>query len=398
MAYVAPYVDATGLHINTYQDILQLFLNTILTANGQIVYLAAGTSDYQEVSTQALACFDAEQAAQLAYNQRSILTAIGSGLDTLGANLGLPRKVASYSTVAITIVGVARTYIANGVVQDNAGLLWALTPGINIPNTNSITVTGTCQTLGAIGALPGAVNVIATPVPGWTSANNTAAAIPGAPTELDSQYRGRLMASAAINSRTLLAGTQALIAALPNVTRVLCIDNKTNSTDPVTGTPAHSVSCVVEGGDSTQIATTIAANNNYALPNGQTPNTSGSTSVVITDPYTSQQEVIGFYRPTYIQPYVTVNISQLAGYTTQVAAQIQANVVAYLNSLDIGNNVITYGEMWAAVYGAPNPSPTFSVNALYLDTAPNTTKMSSLPMQFYQVAQGVAANIVVNVS
>ena len=397
MAYVPPYVDAAGLHINTYQDILALFANSVQSANGSIVYLAPQVSDYQLISSEALAAFDAEQAAQLAYNQRSILTAIGSGLDALGSNINVPRKAAAFSTAQVTVTGTPNTTIQAGVAQDNSGVLWSLTPNITIPNAGSISVTATCQTLGAVQALPNTIDIIGTPTRGWNSVTNAASAVVGVPVERDSQYRGRLMLSAAINSRTLLAGTQARIVALPNVTRALCIDNKTNVTDSVTGTPAHSVSCVVEGGDSYQIASTIAGNNNYALPNGSTPSTSGSTSVVFTDPYTSQQTTIGFYRPTYVQPYVTVNISALIGYTSQVPLMIAQNIVTYLNSLRIGQ-IITYGEIWAVIYQAPSTSPVFTVRSVNLGTSANPSGTADLPLQFYQVAQGLAANIVVTTS
>jgi uncharacterized phage protein gp47/JayE len=72
--------------------------------------------------------------------------------------------------------------------NDNA---WILHPSVTIPLAGQITVTATCQTLGAISAPAGTITSIQTIVPSWQTVTNPTAATPGAPVESDAKLRTR---------------------------------------------------------------------------------------------------------------------------------------------------------------------------------------------------------------
>ena len=126
MSYFAPYVDETGLHIPTYNDILEKRLNDARNIFGQDIYLGNDSADYQLIAVEALALYDAMQAVQLAYNQFCPSTAVGVGLSNLVQINGIRRLAASYSTCDVTLTGTSAATIVNGVVQDVSGYKWDL--------------------------------------------------------------------------------------------------------------------------------------------------------------------------------------------------------------------------------------------------------------------------------
>lgn len=102
MAYFKPYIDASGYHYPTYNDIRDDMIDHFRQIYGQDIYLGNDSQDYQMISIFALKIYDTFQAVELDYNNRSPKTAIGTALDGLVKINGLTRKKASYSTVQVT--------------------------------------------------------------------------------------------------------------------------------------------------------------------------------------------------------------------------------------------------------------------------------------------------------
>lgn len=260
--YFSPYVDNFGLHLPQYSDILDDLIAAAQSIYGSDIYLGNDSLDYQFLSALALKMSDNMQAIQLAYNNRSPVSAIGIGLDVVVALNGITRLSAGYSTAPITITGTPNTIINNGVVSDSNGYKWDLPTPITIPISGSIIVTATCETIGAIQAGVGTITKILTPTSGWISATNASAAVPGNPVETDSQLRARQAISVELPSQTLLNGTRAAIAAISGVTRWAVYENSTDSANnpPTVIGPPHSITAVVEGGADADIGKSIYLN------------------------------------------------------------------------------------------------------------------------------------------
>ena len=221
---------------------------------------------------------------------------------------------------------------------------------------------------------------------------NPAPAVVGQPVETDAQLRARQSLSVATPSRTMLAGTIAAIAATLGVTRYTVLENPTGATDAF-GTPAHSITCVVEGGADADVAQAIYNNRGIGCY------TNGTSLVNVTDPYTGTVMPIRFSRPTYAGVYVALTVHPLAGYTTATAAAIQSALLAYLNSLQIGQTVVL-SELYGAVLSVrPNAlQPEFSIRSLTLGTASNPTGTVDLTLAYNQVSQANPLNIVLTQS
>ncbi|MCL6442079.1 MAG: baseplate J/gp47 family protein [Alicyclobacillus sp.] len=388
MSYFAPYIDSAGLHIPTYQDIVNQLVADAQNIFGQDIYLGYDSQDYQWISAFASMIYDSFLAAQAAYNSRSPTTAIGAALDAVVSINGIVRMGAVYSTCPVVVTGTPGTPITGGIAGDVNGNYWSLPSPTIIGSNGTAIVTATCQTAGAIIANPGDINTIVTPTQGWTSVTNTVAAAVGSPAETDSQLRARQAQSTAQPSQSMLVGLQAALANVPGVTRFVVYENDTNSAD-ANGIPAHSICCVVEGGAPQDIGNAIWAHK------GPGCGTYGTTTVNVTDSYgvvtPINYDVLG-----YVDTDVAITVKQLNGYTSDTTTAIQNAVASYLNTIAPGTDIYI-SSLWGAVLSAnPNPAnPAFSIVSLQACVHGGTPGTSDIPVAFNQAARGNTAYITV---
>lgn len=400
MAYFAPYVDATGLHIPSYTDIYNYVLAQYANIYGQTLSQNISTSDIQDISNRALMINDCMNTLQLVWNGMSPIGAIGTQQDTLYKLNGISRNLPTYSTASCTIVGTALATLNNLVAQDQLGNLWNLPASFTLDGSGDATVTVTAQNLGAITASANTITIMQTPTANWTSITNPAAAIPGASVETDSGFRARQAISQSLPSQSLVVGTLGAIGATDGVTRYsvgiptpggpgTSIENPTGSADSW-GNPAHSVTMVVEGATDLEVATAIYTN--------KTPGalTNGTTMVNVTDPITGVVMGISFYRPTYVPIFVSLTINPLAGYTSATTAAIQAALVTYLNELQIGESVTISALYAVAMSVMPSVlTPQFSITALTAGISASPIGTVDIPIGYYSVADTVSGDIVI---
>lgn len=388
-AYLPPSITAAGLTVPTYPSILDDNLTSFLNIYGQNQYVQPDSAIYQLLSIISLKQNDVMQAVQLAYNQSSPFTAVGAGLDRQVKMNGLARAAFTYSTATLTLNGTAGVVLTSCYAQDQSGNLWALPNSVTL-TALPIGVLATCTTPGAIAAEPGAINIINTPTPGWTSVNNADSATEGDAIETDSELRARQAISVALPSTTPVAGTIAAVLATTGVVRVApgyptpggpgnSIENPTGAPDSW-GNPAHSITMVVDCTNTQLVANTIYSKKTIGCA------TNGTTTVPVVDPYTGVVENVSFYLPTIVPIFVQVTI---AGYgtppTTAAQSSIQTNEAAYLSSLAIGETV-SFGALFyeAMSVNTNMANPSFGVQSILLGaavastTAPTTSGTSTL--------------------
>ncbi|CAM6006428.1 unnamed protein product [Sphagnum balticum] len=390
--YAPPTITAAGLTIPTFAAISAYVNQQYQSIYGITTAITPETSDGQWLGIISTALYTTCLGLQYLYNNRGPATATGAALDGVCKLNGIVRNPATYSQVELTLTGTAGTTITNGVVQDALGYLWNLDSPTMLSTSP---VHATCQTAGAVNANPGSVTVISTPVAGWTGVTNSAAAIPGSNIESDSALRARQAISVAIPSETRLAGTIADLLQTPNVTRVNVLENQTSIEDTYLN-PPHSLTCVVEGGSDSAVAVSIFDNRGIGCYTNANPG-APQVGVNVPDPNTGFLTYIQFNRPLYVQPYVTCTVHGGTGFTSTTLAQIQTDIISYLNSLTIGS-AIAWGECISAALNArSNPdAPTFTITSLYLGLTASPTGVSNIPLFFYQVSQGIDANVIVN--
>lgn len=386
MSYFSPYIDDSGLHIPTYQDILDDIISQMKNIYGQDIYLGNDSADYQFISILALKISDSYQAIQYAYNSRSPDTAIGAALDSVVKLNGIKRKEAGYSTCQVLITGNPFTEIKNGSVKDAAGNVWDLPSSVIIGSGGNVITTATCEIAGAISALPGDINKINTPTYGWKSVENKTPAVTGHAVETDGELRARQTISVANPSQTMLAGTLGAIRALDNVKRVSVYENDTNISDVDSdnnpfGLPAHSITCVVEGGDDNEIAKAILYHKGIGCY------TNGSTEIVFKDENEYENKV-RFYRPSYIPVHVKLQIKKYAGYIANYTESINDAIYKYIAGLEIGRDVSISMLSGIIMNCNPNPlNPIFGISSISIGKDDSSMAAGDLDINYNEVAQ-----------
>lgn len=386
MAYFAPFIDGAGLHIPSYIDIRDALLSEMRSIFGDDIYLDVDSMDYQQISIFARKIFDTNSLAQLIYNNRTPITAIGIGLDNDVVYANIQRKPATFSTVFLAVTGTPGTVINKGEASDGS-TYWVLPDVVTIPGTGIITVEARSKEPGEFGALPNTINTIATPTFGWLSVTNTLSAQPGTDVETDASLRGRFAMATQKTSTTVFEGLWAAIESIERVERVRGYENDTGvvSTGAVppgvpSGLPPHSVTFVVEGGEAAQVATEIY--------NKKTPGcyTNGTTEVNIVS-ISGNVNVIRFYRPTPKNAHFKVTIKRLSGYNSEFVNKIKLNIVSYVSGLQIGENIyrsIVWGVATNAMESVNNPP--FSVVEVETSTNGATWVKADITQLFYNTA------------
>ena len=377
MAYFEPYIDADGIHVPTYWDILEYLQDRYKGIFGDDVYLGEETPDYQMLSVFAKCLEDFSALAVESYNARDPQYASGDALDTLVQFVGMTRKLSTASRAVLTLTGSEGTTVpAGSQAIDQDGNLWTISADAVIPNAGSVTADSVCETLGAVMAPIGFIDGIYTPIPGWLSVTNEAAGDTGDDTETDAELRLRFMEAHAVTHSGIVDSIISGLRNLDGVDYVSVIENTTGSTD-ANGLPGHSFCAIVEGGDEDEIA--------EALLHLKSPGvaTYGTTSKTVVDDY-GNSNTISFTRPTSVDVSVTVSIRTLSGYdATRVNRIIKNALEADINSLGIGkswNVTMGYKDIYSAFESSDIPFTITAISAtrLYSGRLPSTTQKAHI--------------------
>lgn len=390
MTYFKPYIDKTGLHIPTYIGIRDQLVGDAKSIFGQDIYLGEDSQDYQWIATVAEKIYDAFQMAEQVYNNRAPNTAIGTGLDSVVKINGIKRKSATYSECKVKVMGLGGTEILEGIAVDKSGIKWNLPRSVIIPESGEVEIIAKCSIPGPVVSNPGDINSIFNPIYGWNSVYNEQNGSVGSYVEDDSLLRVRQSKSTAQASLTMLEGTVGSVAQLTGVTRSKVYENDTNVVDEK-GLPPHSITAVVEGGSNNDIARAIWKHKGVGCF------TNGDVTIEIVDSK-KQKTPIRFFRPTYVDIEVVVNIKQLYGYTTETTESIKKKIQDYLNAMKIGSS-LSISSLWgAALQAMPDlSSPLFSITSITASRLGETHQTDDISLAFNEVCRGNVNNVTANV-
>lgn len=377
LATLAAQVTSAGITAPSYNDIYTSLQTSAAQIYGSDTYLDPDSQDGQMLAIYAKAQDDSNQTLIVVYNSYSPTTSLGAALSSNVKINGLKRLNPSNSSVNVNIIGVAGTIITNGVIQDANNNLWNLPATVTIPISGVITVTAVAQQSGAITAPAGTVTQIVTNTRGWQTVNNLVDAVPGAPVENDPQLKQRQTLSTANPAQSILESIVGSVAQIPGVQQIAPYENDTRVTDN-NGLPGNSISLVVEGGDATTIAQTIALK--------KTPGTGtyGNTKTLVIDSR-GVPVTIAYFVPTQSTILVNITIKALNGYTSTIGSQIIAAIVNYINALGIGGNdgLISLSALMAVAYNTSAPS-TYNVivSSIQMAVSPNVPAAADLAIAF----------------
>jgi len=384
------YIDSTGFHYPDYPTILAFYQSAYRAIYGADVYLEADSQDGEWLAIQSQSVYDACVVFSGIYNSFSPSFAIGDGLSRNVAINGIARRVATYSTVDLYIVGTAGTVLNSAKAQDNNGIKWSIPDGSTIGVGGTLTVTATCDTIGAVSAGIGSVVTIATPTRGWLTVNNLSAATEGVAVESDAELRVRQARSTTLPAQSVLNAIESAIADVDGVSDFRVYENDTGSTD-ADGIPAHTIVAVVDGGTVQDIVDAIG----NTKPPGS--GTDGATSGTFTDSR-GNAKTIYFDRPTPAAISVDIDITALSGYTSGFEDDIKAAVAASINDLLIGNDVLITRLYAPATLAGTAAGLTFNLTALEIQKNAGSMGTVDLTIDFNEVAECDIADITITVT
>ena len=363
MAYFEPYIDADGIHVPSYGDILEYITDQYKTIFGEEVYLGEETPDYQIVSIFSKCLSDYSALAVDAYNARDPRYASGDALDSAVEQHGIVRKRSTASTATLKLGGEEGTVIpAGSQAIDSSGNLWTIQDDVELPSSGSDEVESICETLGAVVAPVGAINGIYTPVPGWYSVTNEEVGKTGNDTETDAELRERFFATYSDKNNGVFDSILSGLKEVEDVTFVGLVQNDTDTDHTGTGgLPPHSFCAIVDGGETQGIAEKV-----FALKPPGVATYGNQPAVTVIDSYGNSNSIL-FSRPTNTAVSITVTIKALPGYDAdRVNSIIKSALESDVNSLGIGKSwsVTTgYRDVYAAFVNVDIPFTVTNISA-----------------------------------
>ena len=243
----------------------------IYSQNGEVLNLDSNTPDGQLIELFAYAGTVIRDLITEVYNSCDPDKCVGAIQDNRYQINYLERKKGSFTlqNIAVTtnqtvsLQGLDASFndvnAASYAVSDNNGNVWYLVDSTTLL-VGTTTLEFRAKEKGAVIPTIGTIVNPITIIPGVISViNNVGPTSIGTEEENDSDFRIRRARSVTLASLNSVDTIEAKLLALDGVAAVRIHENRTNITDS-TGTPAHSIWVIVEGGANTDIAEVIYAN------------------------------------------------------------------------------------------------------------------------------------------
>lgn len=193
---------------------------------------------------------------------------------------------------------------------------------------------------GAIEQPPRTIDQISTPVFGWDSVINPTQALTGNSRETDSQLRNRFRETKFQRATNIIEALYSALYSVNGVTSIIIYENDTDVIDS-RGVLPHSFWVIVDGGIDTDVARAIWLNRPTGI------RSQGNTRVDIIDSFGYIRE-INFSRPEAVELYVRMDISTNQDFPPNGEEQIKKNLVEYINSLVISEDVV-YSRLYTPI-------------------------------------------------
>lgn len=285
--------------------------------------------------------------------------------------------------------------------------------------TGVVDVVFQAEVAGPIGAIAGALNIIGTPVQGWSAVVNLTDQASGQLRESNQLFRARRDAELSLGGNTTVNAIGANILALnegstdPNHEPPIACSvfyNDTDSTDG-NGLPPHSVEVLVQGGTSADIALEVWQSV------GAGTATVGNQTSTVTDSQGNPQ-VVKWSRPVEVDIYVTATVYYDASVWPSDASVVQAALSAlltYTNAPVIGLDIrisplgaaIMRGPyelndagaaQVPAVAGSPMIPGLFEVTPIYIGTSPSPGSSTTIPIDIRSIGVFDSSRCVITAS
>jgi uncharacterized phage protein gp47/JayE len=383
-------IDETGLQIDTFSDIETRLQEAFRSSFGSNIKTDAQSVAGQLIKNFALLFAELNELLEQTVDGFDPHNASGVPLSKLVLLNGIQRIPGTYSQVTLSLTATAAcTVPAGSLVTDSAGSSqWSTDSDLTFAGAGTLTVGATCTTLGPIAATASTLTEILTPVFGWDSVSNPAAATLGRSVETDSELRLRRQAVIEGASKTSAGALYRAISGLDGVSSLKLLVNDTESTDSV-GIPPQHIAAIISGGDDTTIGQTLFE---YI---GAGIGTYGSTLVEDTDIDTGLDYSVRFSRPLDVPIHIamTVEIIDTAKWPADGSDQIKAALLQYFQDFQgVGQDVV-FSRLYSPILSVLG----HQINSLTIGLSNPPGLTVNIPISAFQIATLALGNISITV-
>ena len=323
------------------------------------------------------------EASQALFDSWDVGNATGLQLDNLCLIVNVRRREATYSTCTVTITGTAGTIITEGRIVEGGGsddrARWTVTEDVTIGGGGTVDVIVQASDPGVIEADVAEIVTIVTPVSGWTSVTNAAAATPGEARESDAALRKRRQQSLQTAGSRSLNALRANVLAADGVTAAVVVENDTSTTATIEGISClpHSVAVVVYPSTLTDDQKTEVVQAIYDhLPAGIATNGAQTATVTGADGFA---KTVRYDFAAFNTVNSAVTVTLMAGFVLDdVEEPIQELISDYFLALDVGEaaSILQILALIATVDGVRTASVLLNGGAVDVD--PSATSLNVL--------------------
>ena len=351
------YLDNTGVVVPDTSDILTTVQNEFITAFGNDLVVDPSTPQGVLITAETLARDAVVRNNAALANQINPNVAGGTFLDAIWALTGGQRTKATRSTVTATLTGVPGAIVPAGA-RASVGIggdEFELISTVVIGQTGSVNGFFQSVEFGPIAAPVGALDSIVTPVLGWETVSNSAAALLGTATQSDVSARRARRNTLALQGVSLPEAITSAVYATEGVKSLSFRENVTSAAATIDGVlmDPHSIYVCVDGGTDQDIAAALLQNKSLGA------GWNGSVTVNVTEQASGQVYTVKFDRPTEITILAKVYV-RVGAVTGDPSAIVRDSVMQYVNGEMDGEDGWTVGtdaspfELAAAINsGAP---------------------------------------------
>lgn len=271
----------------------------------------------------------------------------------------------------------------------DAGGAVTITVTETTPGVSQGEVSMTAETAGATPVPARSLIVIETAVAGLTSGKNSQAGVTGQAEETDPLLRLRAEQSTQISGNATVEAIRSELLELAGVTSATVFENATDAT--VSGRSPHSIEAVVLGAADATVAEKIWETKAGGVETVTTASTPNDITEIVTDSQ-GVTHTINFSRPTTIAIYLDFTLTvDSAIYPVDGDAQVEAAAIVYGDSLGVGDDVIVYPALIAAISGIAGITDVVTD----IGTSPSPSGDANIVISATEIASFLAANITV---
>jgi len=316
----------------------------------------------------------------LVYRSYDPQQATGAALRNLGLITGIIYGAATRSQAVVTPIGDAGTLIpAGSLIKDADGNSFATSFAVEIPNNVEV-----------VSVLAGVIPVpifdgwvVATPLAGWTGAQNDLEGTVGDVAQTDQAFRNIRNRTVLRNYTSSVDTTTARLYEL-GLEQVAVIQNSLPIVDPVTSQPANSIAATISPlgiVSDEEIARVIFDTKPAGI------STVGTTAIVLNDTQ-GNPHTVNFTKATAVDIFMNVEVTYLAEDYAGAEEGIIADLVAYILNHQVGEDVI-----YSRIFSVITPWGKAQVDVLEIGKVNGTETAANVVIADNEFAFCAAANI-----